>query len=314
MIDVHAVRTRLEQAVAAREEHAQLVRRIDALRPALFDLEGEVDRRRAALADETADVERLESLSATGIWARLRGSHASELERETAERDAARYAAAEAEARLAVLRREKGALEERLAGLSQAEAEYHAALRAKEEWLAAAGEGPASEVAEIAERRGRLQALERETREAYDSGREALALLHQARSSLGSAGSWSTWDTFGGGGMFTDLMKYQKVDQATDAVRQADFALARFSHELADLSLDGVASVEVDTLMRTFDVWFDNIFSDLAVRSRIQDATDRVGRAAQQVELALHVVADKGRALQAELAELDRRREQLLLG
>ena len=123
----------------------------------------------------------------------------------------------------------------------------------------------------------------------------------------------STWDAFGGGGLLTDMMKYEKVDRATELLRRADLALAAFSRELADVHLPEVRGVQVDQMMRTFDVWFDNIFSDMAVRSRIQDAAARVGQALGQVEQALGALDRKGRDLARERAALDVRREELLL-
>jgi hypothetical protein len=107
--DAQQIQTALEEAVAAREEHAQLTRRLAGSTPHLADLDQRILELRRQLDDETADVERLESFSAARIWSRLKGSHLDDLERETAEREAARYAVAEAEARREVMRRERHA-------------------------------------------------------------------------------------------------------------------------------------------------------------------------------------------------------------
>lgn len=314
MTDANEIQSRLEQAARDREEHAQLVRRLAGSEPHLRELEARLGELRGRLDDETADVEKLESFSGAKIWAHLKGSHATDLERETAEREAARYAVAEAEARLEQLRRDRAALESRLGEMREAEPRYDDAIAAKEAWLHETGSEEAASLAEIALRRGELDALDGELREAHQAGRDAHGLLGHAASLLGSAGSWSTWDAFGGGGMLTDLMKYEKVDQATDALRRADQALTRFSRELTDVALPSVQGVQVDEMMRTFDVWFDNIFSDMAVRSRIDDAAQRVSTGLAQVEQAMAALEQKGRDLQGEIAALDRRREELVRG
>lgn len=313
MTDAAAIQADLERAVTAREEHAQLVRRLMASAPHLAELEQRVLAARQKLASETADVERLESFSGAKIWAHLKGSHATDLERETAEREAARYVVAEAEARRDMLLRDRAALETRIAELGDVESRFSLAMARKEVWLSDSGSGSAQELATIAHRRGVLAALDREAREAHAAGRAAHELLAQAASLLGRAGTWSAVDTVGGG-MLTDMMKYDNVDRATEALRRADVALSRFSRELADVDLPDVRGVEVDQLMRSFDVWFDNIFSDIAVRSRIQDAARRVDDALRQVGQALTAVAQKGRHISAELSALDARREELLLG
>ena len=313
MTDATQIQTELEQAAALREEHAQLTRRLEGSEPHMADLEKHVADLRLILDSETTDVEKLESFSAAKIWAHLRGSHATDLERETAEREAARYAVAEAEVRRDVMRRDRAALESRIAELGDVEARYRRAIAEKEAWVGANGGESAGVLAEIAVRRGELVALDKEGREAFAAGRAAQDLLAHAASLLGNAGSWSTWDAFGGGGLLTDMMKYDNVDRATEALRRADLALTAFSRELADVDLPQVQGVQVDQMMRTFDVWFDNIFSDMAVRSRIQDASRRVEHALRQVEQALAALGEKGRDIARELADLDTRREDLLI-
>ena len=67
-------------------------------------------------------------------------------------------------------------------------------------------------------------------------------------------------------------------------------------------------------MTQAFDVFFDNIFTDLRVRSRIQDAGIRVDRAIRAVEDTLHALDLRGRSIADELAALTSRRESLLNG
>lgn len=314
MTDPTRVQADLEQAAAAREAHAHLVRRLASSRGHVHGFDRQVAELRRRLGVESADVDRLERLSLARIWATLKGSHASDLERETAERDAARYTLSEAEQRRRVAAHECEALEARLADLGDVDAAYEQAVAAKEAWIARSGHETAEPLARIAERRGELLAVDEETREAHRAGLAAADLLVHAAELLGSAQSWSTWDVFGGGGLVTDLMKYGQVDRAQELLRRADEALQAFSRELADLHLDALRGVQADQMTRTFDVWFDNIFSDMAVRSRIQEAARHVAAASVQVRQALAVLEAKGRDLAEELAGLAEQRERLLLG
>jgi len=97
-----------------------------------------------------------------------------------------------------------------------------------------------------------------------------------------------------------------------DLLHRADDVLGRFARELADVGLDGVDPVQLDGLTRTFDVWFDNIFSDLAVRSRIGQATERVDQAVAAVERILAALRDEAGRLDAEATALDAERERLI--
>ena len=302
----------LEAASRARREASGLRTRLDA---ALRHAEGttaRVQQARDGLTVESDDVERLESLSWARILSALKGSHATDLEREQAERDAARYTVADADTRDSLARRDVEAVRSQLEALGDVDRAYAEALAAKEVWVSAHDPAAAQGLSEVAERHGVLLAEDQEGREAYDAGVTARAHLLQARQLLGSAQSWSTWDTFGGGGLFTDLMKYDKLDQVGDALRRADHALNAFSRELADVHLAGVEAVNLDGMTRAFDVFFDNIFTDLRVRSRIQDAGIRVDQALRSVEDTLHALDLRGRAVADELAALAVRRESLL--
>jgi hypothetical protein len=314
MTDAAQIHTELERAAQARRELDGLNERLTAGTGYLRSVEERVAELRGRLRAENEDVEKLESFSPTRIWATLKGSRAGDLDRETAEREAARYAVAEAEARREAAHRECASLAAQIDALGDVDALHARALAVKEEWAATNDPAVATALAEIAQRRGQLQARDKEAREAHDAGRTALDLLQQARQLLGSAESWSTWDTFAGGGMLSDMAKYNKLDQAAAVLHQADMALGRFSVELADVGLTAVPGVQVGTMTRTFDVFFDNIFTDMAVRSRIQDTSQRTAAAAHAVAQALARLEQTGHDIAAELAELDSRREQVLAG
>lgn len=132
----------------------------------------------------------------------------------------------------------------------------------------------------------------REIREAQDACEAALGSLTEAQRKVDSARSWGTYDTWFGGGLFSSLIKHDRIDEAETYMRDVDAALERLRRELADVHMDGAAvgGVGVTDLTRTLDVWFDNFFSDLAVQSRLTDADhrlDAIGEALVAVRRAL---------------------------
>lgn len=304
----------LQAAAAARTERDRLHRQRATTAQETQRLDLRLAELRATLADETADVEALESLSFTRVWAGLKGSRGTDLQRETAERDAAQYAVAEAEARAAAARRHLEDLDGQLDRLGDVDAAWERALAARETELERAGGEAGRRLSEVAERRGELGALAEENTEAAQAGRDAERLLGQALDELGGARSWAAWDTFGGGGMLSDMMKYDRLDRVTALVRDADVALGRFARELADVGIVGLGGVEIGELMRTFDFWFDNFFTDLAVRSRIIEAEERVGEAHQAVRSLLGRLSDDAVRIDGELASLAAERERLAAG
>ncbi|WP_443742214.1 hypothetical protein [Tractidigestivibacter sp.] len=74
----------------------------------------------------------------------------------------------------------------------------------------------------------------REVEEAIDAGEKALVCLNRASKSLDSASGWGMLDIFGGG-LISGLAKHHRIDEAQDALREAQSSLAVFSRELSDV-------------------------------------------------------------------------------
>lgn len=306
--------TPIERAVRDREERDRLRRRRDTTADHVDWCEKKVAEARRALQDESADVAALESFSWSRIAAGFAGTRDSDLMRERSEEEAARYAVAAAEAPLAAAVEELAAAEHALATLGDVDAAYARALDARQAELEGTSGPTARRLREIAQRRGELLAQDRELVEAHSAGRAAAQLFADADGLLGSARSWSTWDAFGGGGMLTDAMKYDRLDQATRVLQRADVALGRFARELGDVGPGGIGALGTGGLTRTFDVFFDNIVSDLAVRSRITDAAERVTVASSAVARALGRLELQRADVTRELTDLAAEREELLVG
>ncbi len=267
-----------------------------------------------ALADELDDVARLESMSLTRILAGLRGSRDTDLDRERAEADAATFTARSAEARLQAAQREVDSLQARIDELGDLAARRGALLVQREAEVAAdpSAAATAQRLTAVAAQVGVQEGLLVEIGEAIIACEMARDALSAATRHLSSAGDWATYDTFFGGGMVADLVKHDRLDRAGELMGAADAAMRRLAVELADIEMSGVGGIEITEMGRFFDVWFDNIFSDWAVRDRIREAADRVTTAANRVsQVRLELEGRRGTALD-ERDALAREREGLL--
>ena len=152
--------------------------------------------------------------------------------------------------------------------------------------------------------------------EAREAGIRAATSLDAALRELGSADSWSAYDTWFGGGMVSSAIKHERIDGAGRLIAQAQDALVDLARELDDV--EGVTGLRADLgispTARTFDVWFDNVFSDLSVRSSIKDSLSRVESASAAVRDAMLRLLVRSAALDERIAELRARRDALLTG
>lgn len=288
---------RLAEAVETAALADRLQRQLDQAREHVLVSAREREQATARLEAEQRDVEQLRGLSWSGVLARMKGSKDDDLRRAEAEADDARVAAVRAEQRHAQDAGRVESLRHRIRELGSTTQALERARADHEAWLAEHDTARGPRLRELAESDGALAAEQQELREALDAGREAQARLEAALEKLHSADNWAAWDTFGGGGLLTDTIKYDRLREVGDELERAGHALRRFDAELADVHLGAVEAIEVDQWDRTFDVWFDNVFSDWKVSRRIDDAVRRTRE-------ALTRVRDTGQALEAREREV----------
>lgn len=307
----HDPRPLLDAAERAVAEHARLTARRERAHGAAQAEHQALTEARARLADEAADVERLEQLSPARIWAGLRGDRAERLDRERAEQQAAQYAVGVVEARLSAAQRELAAVDAELAALGDVAGRRAQALHAVEAWVRTHGGVAAADLDAMAREAGVVAAERQEVAEAAAAAHAAAASLAEAAGHLQSADGWATYDTFFGGGFVADMVKHDKLDKAAALMRQADLDLRRLATELGDLGQQGVGGLGIDSMTSVFD-WMDNIFGDWAVKNRIADAADRVQRARAAVGHVQQGLAAREEALQRRADDVEARRAALL--
>jgi cell division protein FtsB len=130
--------------------------------------------------------------------------------------------------------------------------------------------------------------------------------LKVVQDALGSARSWNTYDAFFGGGLLADVEEHSRLDQAAREAANADQRMSVLRTELTDLDHTAATSplISISNATRFVDMWFGNIFTDLAVR-------DRITQGQQNVAHSLQVVSDVQRQLSARIAEAQARLAQI---
>jgi hypothetical protein len=292
---------------------AQAVRELELTRQRCADLEiragqarAQVESLQSSLRAEQETVERLEHLSFARIASSLKGSREQTLERERAEADAARYRVADGQARLEAVQQQLEAGQLRMAELNAAPDSYAAVLAEKERHLTESGDPRRGALLNLASERGRLRGEVVEIDKAlHDAGAAQQALL-KVQDTLGSARGWNTYDTFFGGGLIADAVEHSRLDQAAQEASEADRLMAVLRTELADLDHTAQTSplIAMSSATKFVDMWFGNIFTDLAVR-------DRITQGQQNVEHSLQVVTDVQQRLNARTAQAQTRLAQI---
>lgn len=303
----------ISAAAADLREHDLMGQRVDELRRREAELVQHVDARRVEHVPRAGDDDRLEAVTLTRVVSALRGSKDDDLAREKAEADAARLRLAHTEAQLTAVQRELASAVTRVQTLSSAPTRFQQVLDDKEEALTQVDDPRAATLMELAEQRGRIEGEIRELAEAAEAAQTADVALREVAVKLDSASQWSTYDTFLGGGAVSSSIKHSRLDDAAAAATRADQSLAMLRTELADVDLAATSPrLDVDGGTRFFDIWLDNIFTDLNVRDRIRDGQRSVAHAANVVADITVRLAEQAAKAKTQLKKFETERHSLL--
>ena len=132
----------------------------------------------------------------------------------------------------------------------------------------------------------RNKRMEKEVREAVAAGERALGSLRNAQKCLDGAKNWGIVDMLGGG-LVSSLVKRSKMDDAAGYMEEAKADLRKFQKELRDVSVSMDLRMEIGSFLSFADVFFDNLFVDVMVQSKINEARDQVDEVIARVESLL---------------------------
>ena len=110
----------------------------------------------------------------------------------------------------------------------------------------------------------------KELYEAKTAAQEVVARIDNALSSLDSASSWGIIDLFGGG-MFSSFVKRERIRDANSEIKEISHSLKLLNKELEDVNMHLPAEISDAMSDNIFDIWFDNIFTDIRVQGEIKE-------------------------------------------
>lgn len=299
-----------------RTERDRIKRRLMAAEELLKDAIALRDQLQSQLTKEQQDVVKLGSFSFANKLKQLTGKWDAQMEKEIAEAAEAELKFNDAEKTAQDLEAEVAAYRERMddPAFLWIDEEWAAFLKEKETWIRLNDRDASSTLEQIATDRISLHAFKREIDEAYDAGDRAVRALDLALDKLGSAEGMSLWDTFLGGGLIVSAMKYSEINSSEDLIHVAQRALRHFETELMDVQQVAAESLTIDQkdLLTFTDLFFDNIFSDWMIHSKITDTKKKVTGILQDVRRTLHALARKRDEVERQLNQLDVKEREII--
>lgn len=251
----------------------------------------ELEKLHQKMIEEKEDVEKLESESFKSTLFKFLNIHDGQLTKEQEEYLKAKLAFERKAFEVEEAERQLQHLESKITLTRETNREYKSALAERiNRILALPIESPERSVYEkfvSKERAFKSQCVE--INEAIEACKRAVQAKDSAKVLLRSAESWAFWDTWGGGGLITDMVKYEKIESVQVEFKRLVTELGHLKRELADVGESpSLEFTNIDSGTRTLDVWFDNIFTDHRVKEQIIQQIEAV----QILETQLDKVRD----------------------
>lgn len=304
--------TKLQQL----QQQVNRKKQLEAQQQSLYEeqkkLQTKISLLRLQNSEEQKDVDKLERTSFASIWAKLSGNYDEKLNQEKKEAfaAAARYETAvrEQDYVSSEIRR----IFDELKNLDGIEAEYNKLLKDTADAIAASGDEWGQEVLRVQKRIAYIDHQKREVNEACSAGSAALSTARSIAESLDSAHGWAVWDLLGGG-LLTDMMKHDRMNEAQRQIDRLMRNLSRFRTELADVHYNASMSFQMDGFTVFGDYFFDGVLFDWMAMDHINQSRAQIKLLAEQLETALEKLRKMDDAADQEKEMLQNELNQLVL-
>ena len=225
------------------------------------------------LAKEKKDVEKLQKLSLSSIIASIKGNKDEQLSKENHEYVIAKVKFDEVVRLVKNLEEDIIREEFRLNDLKNIENEYNSLIKEKLEYLKRFSDNNIRE--ELAKKDDKINELVKENKEIEEAkiaGENIIDAIKEAKNTIKSAEDLGVWD-IAGGDFLTSMMKQEKIDKANREFEKITYLLSKFNKELKDIN---ISSIEFSSRTIAFDIYFDNIFTDISVQNKIVEAKENI--------------------------------------
>ncbi|MEG2290778.1 MAG: hypothetical protein RSC24_12460 [Clostridium sp.] len=243
-----------------------------------------------SLKKEHKDVEKLEKISFTNLFSTLMKYKDEKLEKEQHEYLMAKIRYDEHISKVNLIEENIRSIEERILQLSNCDRDYKILINKKIELIKSFGDGYNKSKLEELERNIDVSIRDvKEVKEASFEGRNLLSEIDKAESLLSSARNWGIYDIVGGD-FLSSMIKHNKINEAENSFRNISSLITRFNRELGDVQCDNIT---FSTTTIVFDIFLDNIFTDFAVQSKINDSLDRILSLKRKIQIIVDQLQDR---------------------
>ena len=241
------------------------------------------DQLKIILDKERKDVEDLESLTISSLFSTILGNKYERIDKEKQEYIEAKLKYEEWMDKLGRLEEEIKQLKTSLIDYGNIKSDYKDLISEKEELIIKEGGSEGIKLKNLTMNIDESKIDIREVSEAVDAGERTLDSLREIRKKLKSAKGWGTWDILGGG-LISDMAKHSSINEANKISFDVQHNLELFKKELSDVNEFTDIQVNLSSFAQFADFFFDGIFADWFVQTKINKSLNNVDDAIEKIQ------------------------------
>ena len=259
----------------------------------LYDLEKDLKK-------EKNDVDNLYKFSVSNIIATVLNNKENKLEKEEQEYLIVKSKYDELLANINILKKDLVSKRNKLKTLDNCEEEYNKVINEKIKLIKDYGSYDAKEkILNLDKRINNIINESRKIKEVYEVGKKLIREVSYAKDELKNAKNWGILDIVGGD-MMSSIVKHNKIKKANDKFYKIKELISSFNKELGDIKLNNIS---FSTITVTLDLFLDNIFTDISVQNKINDALNSIEEVKIKVERVMNELQRRYDSLEIELKE-----------
>lgn len=265
--------------------------------------------------EECLDVEHLQKESFSVTVLKFIGKYEDKIDKESKEMLVAKIEYDKAVEHVNELNREKNDLESRISLLENERQTYESEIKNREQYIL--NQMNSDILYQYKDCLTKIEHLNRqmiEMDEALRAARNVGDTAKRAIDHLDSAESWATYDIWFRGGILSHMAKYDHIDNAEEEFNRLSIQLKDLQKELLDIEIVDTPEITwIDSTTRAIDFWFDNIFTDMNVRSKIQKDSEQIRDLYKKLENIISVIERKRGEAEIALKEIENRKNELII-
>lgn len=110
------------------------------------------------------------------------------------------------------------------------------------------------------------------------------------------------------------MAKYGHIDNAEAEFNRLSSNMKDLIRELKDVKITDIPGMSgIDPTTRAIDFWFDNIFTDLNVRTRIRNDKDKATRLVGSIDSIIRKLESNRLSIERQLAAIEQEKINLIV-